>query len=198
MIMKLFFRGIVIALFGAMIVSCSTNTEDNAKSTNDSTAKQKIPNANSRESVLKKVRYFDSLARTSTSSVPDKNLAQQLIGAYSEFVTFFPQDSLSPSFAFLSVSVAVNTYADQQALILIDNCLKNYPSHPNKIDLLMMKALVYDDRMHDKDRAAQVYEQIIREFPGTPAADQAKAAMKLSGKSDLEMIREMEKKNGLR
>ena len=52
--------------------------------------------------------------------------------------------------------------------------------------------------LHDKDRAAQVYEQIIREFPGTPAADQAKAAMKLSGKSDLEMIREMEKKNGLR
>ena len=179
-------------------VACSESGSTGETKQQDSLIKRTLPNANSRESVLKKVNYLDSLMLNSTSSVPDKNIAQQFISACGEFVMFFPQDSLSPKFSFQSCAVAVNVYADQQALILIDNCLKNFPSHPNKIELLLMKAMVYDDRLHDKDRARLVYEQIVKEFPGTPAADQAKAAMRYSDKSDLEMIREMEKKNGIR
>lgn len=179
-------------------VACSESGSTGETKQQDSLSKRTLPNANSRESVLKKVNYLDSLMLNSTSSVPDKNIAQQFISACGEFVMFFPQDSLSLKFSFQSCAVAVNVYSDQQALILIDNCLKNFPSHPNKIELLLMKAMVYDDRLHDKDRARLVYEQLIREFPGTPAADQAKAALRFSEKSDLEMIREMEKKNGIR
>ena len=176
---------------------CGSSTPTDKKSSDSLNQSAKI-NGNSRDLMLNKIKRLDSLAHLPGVIVPDKNLAQQLISAYGEFTGKYPEDTLSQKFSFLAVSVAVNTYSDQQALVLIDNCLKSFPNHPRKIELLLMKALVYDDRFGDKPNAKKVYEQIITEFPNTPAAEQAKDAIKLTGKSDLELIRELERKNGIK
>lgn len=182
-----------------MLVFAGCNSSEKPDKSGADTLKSDVRTTqNSRELILNKIKRLDSLAHLPGVVAPDNKLAQQLISSYSEFVDKYPSDSLSPKFAFMSVSVAVNTYSDRQALVLIDNALKNYSSHPKKIELLMMKALVYDDRFGDKPNAKTVYEQIIKEFPNTPAAAQAKDAIKLTEKTDLELIREMEKKNGIK
>jgi hypothetical protein len=158
-------RILYIISAAVIISSCGNKTEGDAKVKDSVAVKSPLANPNSKESVLKKINYWDSITRKPGQTVPDRN---------------------------------VNIYSDQQSIVLIDNCLKSYPNHPEKIQLLFWKAMVLDDRLNDKDRAKLVYEQIIKEYPGTPAADQAKDAMKWSGKTDLEMIREMEKKNGVK
>ena len=192
---RLFF--LILAFVVLFFQECG-HSEQSGKSAKVAVPEESKNTKNSKELILKKINRLDSLAQLNGVTTSDRNLSQQLISGYSEYVSSYPSDTLSPKYAFLAASVAVNTYSDRQALILIDNCLKNFPSHPRKIELLIMKALVFDDRFGDKTSAKLVYEQIIREFPNTPAAEQAKDAIKLTGKSDLELIREMEKKNGIR
>lgn len=191
----------VLVSFTLLLVSCGGNEGDDKKTAaNDSliNAKKGMPHPNSKEVILKKINFYDSMANLPGQAVANQNVAQNLITSYNEFVEFYPTDSLSQKFAYLSAKVAVTVYSDQQALRLIDNCLKLFPAHPERVQLLFWKAMVLDDRLNDKDRAKEVYEQIIKEYPNTPAAEQAKDAMKWTAKSDAEMIREFEKKNNLK
>jgi hypothetical protein len=190
----------ILSLFIFSIIfffRCGTS-DKKENSSNDSVKIETKNSGNSKELILKKIERLDSLAHLPNNFSPDKNLAQQLISSYSEYSNNFPQDTLASRYSFLAATVALNIYSDRQALVLIDNCLKSFPSHPKKLELLIMKALVYDDRLGDKPNAKLVYEQIIKDFPNSPAAEQAKDAIKLVGKTDLELIREMEKKNGVK
>ncbi len=191
-------KKIVLVISTALfVVACGTK-ESNEKEKVDSTKTTvQIPESQ-REEILRSIRYYDSLTKVPGQNVPDRDIAQKLISSYNKYVEFFPDDTVSPGFAYLASQVAVTVYSDQQALVLIDNTLKKYPKHPERVQMLFWKAMVYDDRLNDKDRAKLVYEQIIKEYPGTPAEQQAKDALKWTGKSDLEMIREMEKKNGIK
>ncbi|MBC7864701.1 MAG: tetratricopeptide repeat protein [Bacteroidia bacterium] len=180
-----------------LLASCGSKTDDGKTDVGKDSVKKVVVTPNSKEGILAKISEAEKKASMAGTNAADKTLAQNLINAYNEYVMFYPDDTLAKKYAFQSASVAINTYNNEQAIVLIDNFNKNYPDKERKLQFLVLKAMIYDDRIQDKTRAKEVYEQIIKEYPNSPAAQQAKDAIKLLGKSDLEMIREMEKKNGV-
>lgn len=176
------------------MISCGGGEE--VKKPGEDTTKKAELASNSRESILKKIAALEGEAKAAGAVNAEKALTQRLITAYNEYVMYYPTDSVSGDFAFRSAMVAINTFNNDQAIVLIDNYLKNYPGdRGRKMELLLLKGMIYDDRMNADDRAKLVYEEIIKEFPNTPAAQQAADAMKLLGKSDMDLIKEFEKKN---
>jgi hypothetical protein len=187
----------ICTAFVLLLASCGNKNDNGEKDPKDSASKTtRLPN--SREGIVAKITELEKRAKVPGQTAPDRTLSQQLIAAYNEYVMYYPADSSSQEYAFQAAAVAINTYSNDQALVLIDNYLKNYQNKERKLELLLLKGMIYDDRLNADDRAKLVYEQIIREYPGTPAADQAAAAMKLLGKSDMELIKEFEKKNNVK
>ena len=166
------------------------NSTDTFKNISSNTAQ-----INSREIILQKIKAFELEASKPGQVNADARLAQKLIGAYNEYFSGYPQDTASKRYAFLAASVATNTYSNSQAVVLIDKLLYSYPQHEQKLNLLFMEAMIYDDRLNDDAKAKEVYERIIKDYPNTPAAAQCQDAMKLLGKSDADLIKEFNKKN---
>ena len=60
-----------------------------------------------------------------------------------------------------------------------------------------MLAQLYDDasKLNNEEEAAKYYRQVIREYPKSAFAEDAKAAIKNFGKTDEQLIQEFLKKN---
>ncbi|MBK6985368.1 MAG: hypothetical protein IPH32_11690 [Bacteroidetes bacterium] len=60
-----------------------------------------------------------------------------------------------------------------------------------------MLAQLYDDatKLNNEEEAAKYYRQVIREYPKSTFAEDAKAAIKNFGKTDEQLIQEFLKKN---
>jgi len=59
-----------------------------------------------------------------------------------------------------------------------------------------LQASVLDNYLNEDDKAKVVYEELLSKFPNTSYAADAKAAINNLGKSDAELIKEFQKKNG--
>lgn len=185
---------IAISVLGIFFCSCNNGSNMSENSTTV-TSKKIISAPNSREGILNKIIAFEKEANQIGQTMLDRILAQNLINAYNEFATTYPSDSLSQKYCFQAANVAVTTYNNDQAIILIDKYLTTYAKNEQRINLLFLKAMIFDDRLNDDVKAREVYELIILEKPNTPAANQAKDALKLLGKSDSDLIKEFNKKN---
>ena len=62
---------------------------------------------------------------------------------------------------------------------------------------MFLLAQLYDDAsmLNDESEARTLYHQIIREYPESPYANDAKACIKNLGKTDEQLIEEFMKKN---
>lgn len=83
-----------------------------------------------------------------------------------------------------------------QAKVVLDRCISNYPKFKNKPAAIFMLAQLYDEQtlLNDETEAKKLYEQLIYEYPKSEWVSSAKAAIKLLGKSDEQIVNEFNTK----
>ena len=84
-----------------------------------------------------------------------------------------------------------------QAQAFFKKCIDEFPDFKNRGAAIFLLAQLYDDasKLNNEEEAAQWYRQVIREYPKSPYAEDAKAAIKNFGKTDEQLIQEFLKKN---
>ncbi len=116
---------------------------------------------------------------------------------YFNFVKKYPQDSLSPEFLLKSAEVYTSIGVIQKAIESLDKIIADYPEHeliPQSIHLL---AFVYDDKVKDYEKAAENYNLLIKKYPNHDLAENAKGCLMLLGKSEEELLNELQKADSL-
>ncbi len=124
--------------------------------------------------------------------------ASQAIKAYTDFVNAFPADSLAPDFLFKSGEIATATKQYPQALMFYETITSKYPKYKLVDVSLYLQGVLLDNYLNDDAKAKVIYEQVIAKYPESSYARDARAAIGNLGKSDEELIKEFEKKNGVK
>ncbi len=126
----------------------------------------------------------------------DKVLAGQALQMYFEYATNYPKDSITPDYYFKSGEIATAIQQYPQAYANYQIICETYPKYKLIEESYFLQASVLDNYLNDDEKAKVVYEQLLAKFPEGRYAADAKAAINNLGKSDAELIKEFQKKNG--
>ena len=182
-----------LAVSSLFFFSCNSND----------TAKEKIVMQGDTSSVkldecvisLKQVKQLDSILQKAT--VINNDIADKAISAFDNFSSTCNTDSLAPIFLIKAGQVAQSIKKYEQAQSLFKKCINQFAEFKNRGAALFLLAQLYDNEMmlNNEAEAKIICEQIIKEYPQSPFANDAKYCIKNIGKTDEQLVQEFLKKN---
>ena len=119
------------------------------------------------------------------------------VATFNKYVEENPEAADAPEVLFKAVEISVNTKQDaQQSIELVNKLVANYPEcDKNPVALFMLATFVYDEQLHDLDKARETYQQIVDNYPDSPFAADAAIAITQLGMTPEELIRMFEERN---
>lgn len=137
---------------------------------------------------------YDSILMTQLEVEPVS--ANNAIKVFTDYAYYCRHDSLSPIFLIKTAQVARAVNNIPQAQLVLERCIDAYPQFRDRPAAIFLLAQLYDDVTHlnNELEARRYYQQIIDEYPKSVWADNAKAAMAMSGKSDIQIMNELKNK----
>lgn len=111
----------------------------------------------------------------------DTAVANDLTEAYMAYAKSNPQDSLSPIY----LSRAADIYKEidgkvLKAVNIYNKIVVEYKDHPLAARSVFMIGYVFDEKLHDKDRAAKSYQHFLDTYPNNELADDAKSLLAIA------------------
>jgi TolA-binding protein len=145
--------------------------------------------------LFNEAKRFDAILLKAT--VVNNDIAEQAIKAFYEFSANCKTDTLSPVFLVKAGQVAQSIRKYTQAQLFFVKCTEEFPKFKNRGAALFLLAQLYDNAtmLNNESEAKTIYEQIIREYPKSPFADDSKACIKNLGKTDEQIVEEFLKKS---
>lgn len=127
----------------------------------------------------------------------NKDLAERAINAFNTYGSECMNDSLAPIFLLKAGQVAQSIANYQQAEILLRKCTTAFPNFRNRGAALFLLAQLFDEptMLNNEAEAKIIYEDIIKSYPNTAWARDAKASIANLGKTDEQLIQEFLKKS---
>jgi outer membrane protein assembly factor BamD (BamD/ComL family) len=123
-----------------------------------------------------------------------KEDAVKLIGFYDKYADKFPEDSLAPVYLFRASDISMNLQQPVKTIALFNKIMTKYPDYEKTPSVMFLKAFVYEDQLHDFNKAKKYYEEFLEKYPDSDFADDARVSLKNLGKSPEELIKEFEEK----
>lgn len=171
-------------LLSSLLFSC-TNSTTTETGNNEAKVKQQ-----------QLIRELETQLHASTTA--DVQVGRKAVHEYLNYAAMYPGDSLSANYLFKGgeIATAVKDYAI--ALHCYEMITKDYPSFAYTRESLYLQGYINDNFLNDDAKAKIIYEQFLSKYPSGNYSEDAKAAIANLGKSDLELVREFEKKARLR
>ena len=116
------------------------------------------------------------------------------IATFSKYAEENPEATDAPDYLFKAIEISINTKQDaQQSIDLVNRLITNYPEFDkDPVALFMLATFVYDEQMHDLDKARETYQQVVDNYPDSPFADDAAIAITQLGMTPEELIKMFE------
>jgi outer membrane protein assembly factor BamD (BamD/ComL family) len=144
---------------------------------------QMSENITKMESDLKTVAKVDS---TSVSA---------LISSYQNFASKYPIDSLSPEYLYRAAGLANGFNRGTQAIDLYETIIHTYPGYERIPECYFMEAFAYENVQGNIGKASEYYNKFLDKYPNHQLADDARAALRLLGKTPDEIVGELDMMN---
>jgi outer membrane protein assembly factor BamD (BamD/ComL family) len=148
----------------------------------------------SHDKSLENITALEKSIFSSQSVSFDKKKADSLIMMYDQFIKQFPEDTLSPKFAFQAGSIAMNSGEGMKAIEFFDLIITKYPQYRKAPLCLFFKGFVYENLLQDLLKAKEMYQQFISKYPENEFVPSAIASIQNLGKTPEQMVREFEAK----
>jgi outer membrane protein assembly factor BamD (BamD/ComL family) len=152
-----------------------------------------VAGCNSRQEKLSaSIRELCAAAVDTVNLTVNKDKALGAMNACKEYAGLFPTDSLSAPYLLIAAEMAMRLQKPQEAVDLYAQVFRNYPGYAKASQCLFMQAFIYENDLHDLDKAKELYTDFITRYPNDEFADDARACLRYLGKSPEELIREFE------
>jgi TolA-binding protein len=192
-------RTIIVALGLSLLVwSCGSN-EGKPKETAVTTLKKEAVAAkpdNSKEGLKKQIKNLEDTLYASETL--DKKLGNRAIALYQEYHKYYWKDTICPDYLFKAAEIADNMGFPQKAIQLYHDCYVYYPESWAAPYCLFRIGNIYQFTLNDYIEARVSYNDCKREYPKSAIAKDAETMMNNIERGDKDMIREFEKKNGVK
>ena len=147
----------------------------------------------SRDKMLGKISKMEKEMKTAQKV--DTNAVTNLLSAYQNFASKYPDDSLAPENLYKAAGLAVGFNRGTQAIDLYESIMNNYPKYKKVPECFFMEGYAYENVIGNIAKASEYYNKFLAKYPNHELADDASAAIKYLGKSPEEMVHEFEKMN---
>jgi tetratricopeptide (TPR) repeat protein len=185
---------IAFSLLCFCLISCNNETveQQTKEITKTDTS---LVNVDSCTILNTEARRIDAILINATDL--NEKVADNAIKSFFNFAMKCKNDSLSPIFLVKAGQVAQSIHKYTQAQSCFTKCIDEFPDFKNRGAAMFLLAQLYDDKamLNNESEARTIYDQIIREYPKSPFANDAKACIKNIGKTDEQLIEEFLKKN---
>lgn len=187
------FQKIGFFITGSLFLMSCGNGSSNQKQ--EELKKDTIVVADKCTNLFNEAKRLDDILLKATAV--NNDIAEQATKAFYEFSTNCKEDTLAPVFLIKAGQVSQSVKKYTQAQSFFTKCIDDFPKFKSRGAAMFLLAQLYDDAsiLNNETEARTLYEQIIREYPNSPYANDAKACIKNIGKSDEQLIQEFLKKN---
>jgi len=149
--------------------------------------------SSSRDQMWGKITKMESGLKTVAKV--DSASVSALISAYQNFATKYPADSLAPEYLFRAAGLANGFNRGTQAIDLYETIIHTYPGYERIPECYFMEAFAYENVQGNIGKASEYYNKFLDIYPNHQLADDARAALRLLGKTPDEIVGELEKMN---
>ena len=146
----------------------------------------------SREKTVNRILGLEKRLFAPESVSFDKVKADSLMNLYENFIRENPKDSLSPGYLFKSANVAMNMGDGHKAIGMFDQYLRDYPEKQKAPMCMFFKGFIYENTLHDLDKARETYLLFIEKYPSNDFVKDAKMALLNLGKTPEMLVHEFE------
>ncbi|MDP2388189.1 MAG: tetratricopeptide repeat protein [Bacteroidota bacterium] len=129
------------------------------------------------------------------AQVLDKKLGSKAIELYQRYHKYYWQDTMCADYLFKAGEIADNMGFPQKAIELYRSSLESYPTSSLAPYCLFRIGNIYQFTLSDYVEAKIAYNDCKKEYPNSPITKDAINLLNNVAKSDVEMVREFEKKN---
>lgn len=148
-------------------------------------------NPPSSDSLLRRLglaMFNDSLQRLDQSAV------RHFVDASEAYALVHADDSMAVEHLHKAAEAARNLRAYDRAIDLFNWIIDKFPTHKRASQALFLKAFTYDNDLNDTAKARKYYREFIVKYPDDDFADDAQFLLENLGKSDDELLRELQRK----
>jgi TolA-binding protein len=149
-----------------------------------------------RDTLLKQIAALEG--ELYASQLLDEQKAKQIVSLYEKYYQNYHRYPETPDFLFKAGEVTENINQPYRAIGFYTHCYEEYPAFKFHGECLFRMANLYDYKLNDYIKARALYDEVKVQFPKSQLAKDADAAIGLMGKSDQDVIRAFEKKNGVK
>ena len=182
--MKKSLKLIVVVMLAFVMLACGGNGNKDVQSENKEQKEQKEQKEITSED-LKKVET----SLTDERGALNKEAAQAAVEQYCKFLEQNPDDKTAPEWLFKAMQLEVSLGESDKAINLTDKLVKDYPEYENvPVALFMLATNVYDAQLHDLGKAHATFERVIKDYPDTQWASDAKVMIGMLGMTEDEML----------
>ena len=113
--------------------------------------------------------------------------------AYLDFASKYPDDELAPEFMFKAAQRCNVVAQHQEAINLFQDIIAKYPKHKISEEALFLQGYIYENSLHDQEKASKIYTAFIKQYPKSELAEDAQLAIQNLGKTPEEIYKSFEK-----
>jgi len=184
-------------LFLSLFVSCKPEKSETPQNSEKDSVVLKKTNSDFMfdcKLLKKEALKMDSLILKQTET--NVQLANNAIKAFTDFVYHCAFDSVAPIYLIKTAQIAQAVNNTQQAKVVLEKCITDYPNFKNRAAAIFLLAQLYDETtyLNNEEEAKVLYQKIIDEYPKSDWASSARGALKFIGKSDQQIIEAFNKK----
>lgn len=120
----------------------------------------------------------------------EKTVARKFIEIAEAYASITDSPDKYADLLMKAAGLAKNTGEFNKSLQLYFKLSNRLPDHPQAKTALFMQAFIYENDLHDLNKAKTTYEEFLQKYPNDPDyADDAKIALQTLGKSPEEMLK---------
>lgn len=169
-----------------LFLACNSSSEKSGGSSDGATEEQ--------QSMRASITQLEHQLKAK-GEVLDVALGRELLSSYVSYSNKFHADTLASEFMMRGASLAVGLGKFPQAVELLINYYDGYPNSSRRAEAAFTVAFIYDEHLRNPDKAAQYYQAVIDNHPGTRYAQEAESALRLVGMTDEQLLEFLKSKN---
>ncbi|PCH93292.1 MAG: hypothetical protein COB85_07320 [Bacteroidetes bacterium] len=148
----------------------------------------------SKEGAVDTITQLESKLYSDNQTVFDRDVADNLVTNYRDYVASYPDDEKSPLYLFKAGEVSMGMESTDNALACYRQVYTDYPDFSKAATAMFLEGFVFETQSKALVKAQKSYREFMDKYPDHTLADDAKFSLKNLGKSDEEIIREFEEK----
>jgi len=139
------------------------------------------------------MQRFNAVSDAKTGAL-DMEASKSFVYLAEQLANKFPKDTLAALPLYRAAEVVRAMNDPKKAAAIYERVHNSYPNFSKAAESLFMLAFTYDEDLNNMDKAKTTYEKFLKLYPTNSFADDTQMLLSNLGKSDEEILKELEEK----